>query len=264
MMLSDPLDPDFHQLRQEFLLYVDQVHVRYQFASDPRDVCAALGIQVIPSTVNLYTAVNSVPMIQFDASQPAARLRFTLWHELCHHLFQTSDDAFQTLLEERHGRHTDLSRDLEEQLCNEGAARFLMPQPVVEAVIQVHGLDPRAALHLADECRASHGAALRRLLDSFDLDTWGMVMKRGGWVLTSHTRTRFGIGAQFDVDLNHPVHATFDGTGLFERRVRMPFRLQSTRTPHRWMRAVASDDRVIAIFADAFPPSARSGQPSLF
>lgn len=262
--MVNSIDPDFSRLRTEFLTHVRELHGQYAFIADPLTFAAAIGLPVIAGTRNLYTLYAGKPILQFNAIETPTRRNFSLWHEISHHLFQTADDGFQALLEEKHGRSTKLSRDLEESLCNESAAVLQMPDSHVQAALRKYGFDPRTAVALSDTCGSSIEASLRRISDSFDIDSWVLLAKADGLVIYSHTRTKYPIRVDSRIPADHVIYEVLDCPGLLEKRAVMPYAGCSPRTPHRTLRAIGHKHRIIGVIAEKFPPQRDPSVVGLF
>lgn len=263
-MTNELSDPDFCRLRLEFLAYAAQLHQTHDHLNDPLAFARAIGVKVTAGTKNLYAVFNGVPILTYDQRENPRRRKFSLWHEIGHHLFRTAGDGFQALLEELFGRNTKLSTDLEEELCNEVAGQFMLPKPVMGAVLAKYGFDPRVAIELSDECDTSLEVALRRLADHFDIDSWVLLVDSDGTVIYSHTRTRYPICRDKRIPANHVLHEVLGYSGLLETKAVMPYPSNNPKAPRRLMRAISHWNRIVCVIADKFPPHHAPTQPSLF
>lgn len=89
--MSPSDDPDFRQLRLEFLEYVRRFHEQHSYTADWRGICEGLGISVDTSESNYHGTFRGQPVISVDASVSRNRQDYTGWHEICHHLCKTAD-----------------------------------------------------------------------------------------------------------------------------------------------------------------------------
>ena len=109
-----------------------------------------------------YLRVGPIGVAVVNAAQEAGRRRFTIAHELGHHLI---GDAYSTDWGTASGEH--------EIAIDHFAASLLLPEPGVRADWVVHisqGTEQQAALQIGIKYRASWSACLRRLLDLRLLD----------------------------------------------------------------------------------------------
>ena len=250
-------DPDYRQIRKEFLAYVRQFHLEQDYSLDWRELCERRGIKVTAATSNQHMILNGQPLITYDASEPYNRQTFTGLHELCHDLFRRAEEQFQALLGDKYPEH--VSRDMEERLCNEAASLLLVPDYVLEKALTEHGYHPRAVFELCNRA-GSLAACLMRVLLSHDLKAWGLIMKRDGVVEFSCTNTIYSLGRDHVIEQSHKIHDSW--CGALELRAALPYRSQN-RDVRPLMRADADNRRVVALFAHAFPAENR-GQVPIF
>ena len=108
------------------------------------------------------------------AGQPAVRQRFTLAHEVMHHLIENDGDLLSDLHEEYEGRELEAAL---ERLCNLGAAEMLIPAAAVEAAVRDAGPNPRLVWELAGRFAVSEPAAAvalgRALGPNAQVSIWG-------------------------------------------------------------------------------------------
>ena len=152
-------DPDYRQLRLEFLNYVNVFHAEYEHTLDWRRLCDALGITVQASTINQYVRQGGKPYIYFKTDDPTNRQLFSCLHELSHFLFE--EQGFRAELGEKYS--PEISRKLEEKLVDEAAALLLIPEHVLEKSIKEYGYCPRAVFDLSGRA-GSLAACLMRLV----------------------------------------------------------------------------------------------------
>ena len=250
-------DPDYRQIRKEFLAYVRQFHLEQDYSLDWRGLCEGRGIKVTAATSNQHMILNGQSLVTYDASEPRNRQTFTGLHELCHDLFRRAEEQFQALLEEKYPEH--VSRDMEEKLCNEAASLLLVPDHVLEEALTEHGYHPRAVFELCNRA-GSLAACLMRVLLSHDLEAWGLIMKRDGVVEFSCTNTRYPLGKDHVIEQDHEIHEAWHG--VLESKAALPYRSRK-RLIRPLIRADADNRRVVALFAHSFP-AMNKGQIPIF
>ena len=256
--MSSSDDPDFRQLRLEFLGHVRSFHVQHSHTTDWRRVCESLGISVNTSASNYHGTFRGQQVISVDASASRNRQDYTGWHEICHHLCMTADQGFRALLEEKHS--PDVARELEEDLCHEGAGLLLVPDPVLEASHVRHGYHPAAVFALAERA-GSLAACLMRHVLSAGVEMWGLMMRPDGVVEFSCTNTRYTIWKSHTVEEGHAVHQAWHGP--VEQRAAIPYHSKK-RGMKVTMRAGSDGRRVVALFCRKFPATHNSPQGPLF
>lgn len=251
-------DPDFRQLRLEFLRYIRRFHAQHSYTTDWRRICESLGIGIDRSSADFHGTFRKQSLISVDASVSRTRQDYTGWHELCHHLCETADEGFRALLEDRYG--LDVARELEEDLCHEGAGILLVPDHVLEAGLRQHGYHPEAVFALTARM-GSVAACLMRLILSTDLDAWGLTMTPDGLVEFSCTSTQFSIWKGHRVEADHVIHQAWHGS--VERQAAIPYH-SGSRVVKLPMRAASRGQRVVALFCRTFPTFPNAHQGSLF
>ena len=250
-------DPDFRQVRIEFLEYIRRFHGRYDYTTDWRQVCDGLGIKVNSSAANYHGTFQKQTLISVEPSVSGNRQDYTGLHELCHHLCGTADEGFRALLEEMYP--PDVARELEEDLCHEGAGILLAPDHVLEASLTQHGYSPEAVFALTERM-GSVAACLMRLVFSSDIDVWGLTMRPDGVVEFSCTSTRYTLWRGHTIEDSHAIHQAWHGP--IEQRAAIPY--ATSRKVKVPMRAGSDGRRVVALFCREFPVFADARQGSLF
>lgn len=105
------------------------------------------------------------------------RRRFTLFHELVHHLIRLDGDLYSYL----HEIYTDdaiFDRTIE-LLCNIGAAEFILPREQVREVIENEGFSLQLLLKFCEERKVSGPAALIQLIQCAPNKCYGVVCEYG-------------------------------------------------------------------------------------
>jgi len=112
--------------------------------------------------------------ILLAAGQPATRQRFTLAHEVMHHLIESDGDLLSDLHDVYEGRALEVAL---ERLCNLGAAEMLIPGEQVAREAAAAGPNPRLVWELAGRHGVSEAAAAvalsRALGPRAQVSIWG-------------------------------------------------------------------------------------------
>ncbi len=118
------------------------------------------------------------PIVYVNNSKSASRQIFTLFHELCHLLFETGgvyvvDDSY---IDRIQGDNKKI-----EVLCNKFAGEFLVPQSDFSNRIQGTEINDSLIQSLSDEYSVSREVILRRLLDFGRIDQIFYARKVDSW-----------------------------------------------------------------------------------
>lgn len=145
----------------QFLAASDREHAKFDYEPDPRKLAELMGIRVIPGTKN-KASKGPPALIQIARDLHVARWRFTLLHEINHVIAQREglEDAIAAEVDEEDAEHHL------EAVMNHGAARMIMPDPLVNIVQRMYGNTPEAIVNLAIAGQASLPAALHRFISS--------------------------------------------------------------------------------------------------
>ena len=135
---------------------------------DPFKLAAAWGARVEALTESAFNndglsglAVikNGVPRIYFDSTEHYNRQRFTVAHELAHHVLgHTKDGEFHR---DSVGNYSTGIRDYREIEANQFAAELLMPEDAIRQLVSREGID--STLRLANIFNVSEAAMHWRL-----------------------------------------------------------------------------------------------------
>jgi hypothetical protein len=256
--MSHVEDPDYRQIRSEFLTHVRAFHKLNSYSLDWFSLCEALGVKVAIGSSNQHTTLKGLSLITYDPTAPLNRQLFTGLHEVCHELFSSSDECFRALLEDKYG--AAVAQALEEELCNEAASILLVPDHVLAEVVTRHGYDPEAVFALSGRA-GSLAACLMRVLRSQDMDAWGLILRRDGVIEFGCTTTRYSFHKDYRIEASHEIHGAWYGN--IEERASLPY-ASGSRVVKRTMRAASNDSRVVALFASSFPPKVAAVQLPLF
>lgn len=101
-----------------------------------------------------YLRNSYPPRIVVGSSLSRGRLLFSLAHEFCHHLIDTSIELADVLYEEPDG-----GRRLEEDICDSFAAMILISERDTDLAIQETGMCARAVVRLYERTSASREAS---------------------------------------------------------------------------------------------------------
>lgn len=236
-------DPDYRQIRREFLDYVNEFHAEHEYTLDWRGLCYALGITVQASEINQYIMLNGKPHIYFKADDSLNRQLFSCLHELSHFLFE--ERGFRDELGEKYP--PDISRNFEEKLVDEAAATLLIPGHVLEEAVKKYGYYPETVFYLSERA-GSLAACLMRFVLAHDIEAWGLIMQNSRLVEFSCTSTQYHLRHGHCIEPEHKVHDAWNG--LLERRAPLPYR-SGNRKVHHKMRASTNGRRVIALLTSS-------------
>lgn len=251
-------DPDYRQIRLEFLSEVREFHQKHDHTLDWIVLSEALGVRVSVASTNQHTVLKGCPTITYDASVSPSRQHFTGFHELAHELFSNSEKCYRALLEDKYDGTT--AYKMEEKLCDEAAGILLIPDHVLHQALFEYGYCPRAVLSLSGRA-GSLSACLMRIVLAHDIDAWGLILCRDGLVEFSCANTRYPLGKSHRIEHDHELMNAW--SGYVERRVPLPYR-SGKRNVQKMMRAVSNERRVVALFTASFPARVDDRQGSLF
>lgn len=164
------------------------------------------------------------------------RQRFTLAHEISHAIMLGDDDLLSDLHDAFEG---DRLEEVIETLCNVGAAAILMPQSLIQEMLQRFGATGRALAELARRADVSTSTALYTLAEQ----TSGAVIyavcakaKQGDphnpeaskqlcvRVSRSSPAVKYSLGTGTLIPLDHPVAMAFDTGFEMSGSSYVPFR----------------------------------------
>lgn len=105
---------------------------------------------------------DEFPIVYVNNSSAKSRQIFTLFHELGHLLFHTSGID---LLDDQYIQHLGPNEQKIEMLCNDLAARVLVPDEVFDEQLKGRAADRQTASNLADFFNVSREVIYRKMLD---------------------------------------------------------------------------------------------------
>ena len=161
---------------------------------DPFALAALLGIEVAPSKdvvdAQILSGRGRSLRIVFNPDRPAARINYSVAHELGHSLFPDCADLVRNRT-----RHTGATRDewQLEMLCNIAAAEILMPVGTLRA----EDLKPEVdrLLELRQRYAVSSEAVLLRMLRLTPANCLGFVARREPDSSTGHYKIDYAVGS---------------------------------------------------------------------
>jgi Zn-dependent peptidase ImmA (M78 family) len=204
-----------------------------RLARDYRQACAPLtaerlvrGIGVSLSYAKLpegkFGALIEEQHIVIDQDSPPKRQRFTLAHEVMHHLIRHDAEILSDLHEEFEGERLEAQL---EALCNLGAAEMLLPGEVVEAAIVKRGQNPRLIPELAELHQVSEEVVIIALAERGP--TPSLVLMAGAKPLrvffsAKHERFFDRVSRGSAIPRDHPLAVALE-TGLpYRGRAKLP------------------------------------------
>jgi Zn-dependent peptidase ImmA (M78 family) len=182
-MERDLLPPE---IEEQFLEFVDKFHAEHGYERNFRILAQKLNISVANGQKDEYFTANDKPYIVIDISNPINRQRFSGLHELSHYLFENAKDGeLRAFLRSFPIMDSEISREIEEKLCNQAAAQMLIPSPIFKEVKSKHGYSPQSVFELSSKTEASLLASLRRLIFSYSIDVQAIIVDRNCKVIDS-------------------------------------------------------------------------------
>lgn len=145
-----------------------------------------------------------LPRILADRSVAIERYRFTVLHELGHHLVETDACFMLDRLDEIGGSPSGAQR-AEEQLCHQFAAKVLIPDQVLTDSIQGRKLRPADVIAVHDRTNASWEAVAIRAA-RFDGQAVVVLVRQDGLIAFSTTRDGRWWPRQSQTQPGGPLH----------------------------------------------------------
>jgi len=256
-------DPQPPEIKEKFLAFVNRFHAEHSYERDFRVLAHKLDITVKNGDKDEYfTTADEKPYIIIDISNPRNRQKFSGLHELSHHLFEIAEEGeLRAFLRSFHNRDSEISREIEEDLCNQAAAQMLISKPIFDAVRDQYGYTPQSIFEIAKRTDASLQASLRRLVFAYSIDVQAVIVDRNCKVIDSlahgQHRGKYKIGYDFILPNDHPLSNMIKNNSkeveeLFEAHV--PFKSKQSKWTSKVM--VASNyslGKTIAFFLDSYP-----------
>lgn len=186
-----------------------------------------------------------------DENVAEQRIRFSGLHELVHHLFEMLRDGdLKALLKDYLYDSPELARAFEERLCDAAAALLIMPKGVLEQVLSLHGHGPGAVVELMDVSGASVQAALRRVIWHRNVPSFGLVVRRDGYVIDSvsygHSKD-YSVGRNYYIEPDHALREPICLNGFLDAvKAPIPFSNGNRNWKMRLRTCTDSRGRIIA------------------
>ena len=269
-MERDLLPPE---IEEQFLDYVNEFHAKHEYEQDFRVLARKLNITVTNGQKDEYfTTSDEKPYIVIDIHNTINRQRFSGLHELSHYLFEKAKDGdLRSFLRIFPKMDSELSREIEEKLCNQAAAQMIVPKPIFEEVKAKHGYSPQSVFELTKMTKASLQVSLRRLIFAYSRDVQAIIIDRNCKVIDSVAhggrRGKHNIGNDFDLPSTHPLSIMIKNSSnrnveRFEANV--PFKRSSTQWNSKVMASFNNSfKKTIAFLLDDYPNN-NPDQLSLF
>jgi hypothetical protein len=152
-----------HELEALVIHQINDVKRHYDLWADPDMLARALEIPVVEGKLGAGLEGAALPgiIIRDPATGVQARQRFTLYHEIVHHLIRKNDELF-SILHDQYSSDEDFYR-ITERLCNVGAAEFVLPRDTVLAAIEASGFSILLVKELSKVNKVSSTAACVQL-----------------------------------------------------------------------------------------------------
>lgn len=145
------------ELETMVMSQINDIKRRYAEWANPYELAQALGISVVANKLGAGRegAAFSGTIVVNPTASVQARQRFTLYHEIVHHLIKINDELL-SILHDQYSSDEDLRRIIE-RLCNLGAAEFVIPRATMLAAINATGFSISLVRDLSrvDEVSAS-------------------------------------------------------------------------------------------------------------
>lgn len=129
------------------------------------------------------------PWILFADDVNPARTRFTILHELGHHLLMTAAAELLDSIDQIAGS-TDSAVMVEESVCHGFAGRVLIPQRIVDGIVDPAALRPDHVVALKESSNASWEAAAVRAADAATTKAAVILVREPGAVAFAATSSR--------------------------------------------------------------------------
>jgi Zn-dependent peptidase ImmA (M78 family) len=269
-MERDLLPPE---IEEQFLDFVDKFHAHHGYERNFRVLAQKLNITVTNGQKDEYfTTADEKPHIVIDISNPRNRQSFSGLHELSHYLFENAKDGeLRAFLRSFPIMDSEISREIEEKLCNQAAAQMLIPSPIFKEVKSKHGYSPQSVFELSSKTEASLLASLRRLIFSYSIDVQAIIVDRNCKVIDSvahrYKRGKHNIGKDFTLPNTNPLSIMIkdrSNKNIEQFEANVPFKHSS----NQWKSKVTASfsglfNKTIAFFLDDYPDN-NSNQLSLF
>lgn len=158
-----------NRMKRRVIQLVREVVSKYASTTTPTfdEICSNLGLNVVEDVLpgrkdGMYAAKEKTIFID-SRMQNEERKRFTQFHEVTHFLLKQDDDLISELDEYINSQADGYSEQLDEYLCNVGAAEFLMPSKEFAMLYEKEGFNVQLILSAANHFKSSAIAATIQL-----------------------------------------------------------------------------------------------------
>ena len=179
--MSDKILFSDRELRERIIDIVQSV--RDQVPRDVTDFDSQkhFGIQIcrgkLPVDKDGAYIENEATIIINDQITSDERYKFTVFHELSHHLIRKDNDLY-SYLNDAYLATSDFENMIE-LMCNIGAAEFLLPRDTVRGLIEAEGFSLNLVLRLCQSDAVSGPVALIQLIQCAPNHCYGVVCEYG-------------------------------------------------------------------------------------
>lgn len=135
------------------------LHAELGYPENPEEFAARAGVRIILGSEN-YATDGPPSFISQTPDTYAPRQRFTIMHEMAHIAIQRSgleDDILAEVDPEDAELHLEL-------VANYLGGVFLLPDPMIQRIVDEYGFTPDGVLRLRAAARASLAATIRRMV----------------------------------------------------------------------------------------------------
>ena len=158
-----------NRMKRRVIEVVRDVVNKYASTAIPTfdEICSSLGLNVVEDVLpggqeGMYVEKEKTIFID-SRMQNEERKRFTQFHEITHFLLKQDEDLISELDAYINSQGDGYSQQLEEYLCNVGAAEFLMPSKEFVTLYEERGFNVQLILFAADYFESSTIAATIQL-----------------------------------------------------------------------------------------------------
>lgn len=158
-----------NRMKKRVIQLVREVVKKYASTTTPTfdEICSGLGLNVVEDVLpgrkeGMYVEKEKTIFID-SRMQNEERKRFTQFHEVTHFLLKQDEDLISELDEYINSQADGYSQQLEEYLCNVGAAEFLMPSKEFVTLYEERGFNVQLILFAANYFKSSIIAATIQL-----------------------------------------------------------------------------------------------------
>ena len=158
-----------NRMKRRVIQLVRKVVNKYASTTTPTfdEICSGLGLNVVEDALpsgkeGMYVEKEKAIFID-SRMQNEERKRFTQFHEVTHFLLKQDEDLISELDEYINSQAEGHSQQLEEYLCNVGAAEFLMPSKEFVTLYEERGFNVQLIPFAANYFKSSAIAATIQL-----------------------------------------------------------------------------------------------------